>query len=86
VSGGGGQYGPNLTGGSEIRQFPSAADQVTFVAQGVDPGKGYGTGGIATDYGGGMPHFGTSNIQGKTYPGYLTLQEITQIVNYERSL
>ena len=86
VSGGGGQYGPNLTGGSEIRQFPSASDQVAFVAQGVDPGKGYGTGGIMTDYGGGMPHFGTSNIQGKTYPGYLTLQEITQIVDYERSL
>jgi mono/diheme cytochrome c family protein len=86
VPGGGGQFGPNLTNGSELRQFPSAADQVTFVAQGVDPGKGYGTGGIGTDYGGGMPHFGTSDIQGKTVPGYLTLQQITEIVDYERSL
>jgi mono/diheme cytochrome c family protein len=86
VAGGGGQYGPNLTGGSELRQFPAASDQVTFVAQGVAPGKGYGTGGIMTDYGGGMPHFGTSDIQGKTYPDYLTLQEITEIVAYERSL
>jgi mono/diheme cytochrome c family protein len=86
VEGGGGQFGPNITNGSELRQFPAMADQVTFVADGVAPGKGYGTGGIATDYGGGMPHFGTSDIQGKTEPGYLTLQEITQIVEYERSL
>jgi mono/diheme cytochrome c family protein len=74
--GGGGQYAPNITNGSELRQFPSAADQVTFVSQGVDPGKGYGTGGIMTDYGGGMPHFGT----------YLSPQEIKEIVDYERSL
>ena len=76
VSGGGGQYGPNLTNGSEIRQFPSEADQITFVTKGVDPGTGYGTGGIGTDYGGGMPHFGV----------YLSQQEITEIVDYERSL
>ena len=76
VPGGGGQYGPNLTNGSELRQFPNPADQVTFVTNGVDPGAGYGTGGIMTDYGGGMPHFG----------GYLSQQEITEIVDYERSL
>lgn len=76
VSGGGGAYGPNLTGGSEIRQFPALKDQVDFVTNGVDPGKGYGTGGIATDYGGGMPHFGA----------YLSPDEITKIVEYERSL
>ncbi len=74
--GGGGQYGPNLSNGSEKRQFPNAADQVTFVTKGVNPGAGYGMGGIGTDYGGGMPHFGN----------YLTQQEITDIVNYERSL
>lgn len=76
VSGGGGQYGPNLTGGDELRQFPAEKDQIDFVTKGVDPGKGYGTGGIATDYGGGMPHFG----------GYLSPQEIKEIVDYERSL
>jgi mono/diheme cytochrome c family protein len=76
VAGGGGQYGPNLTNGSERRQFPLESDQVTFVQQGVDPGQGYGTGGIATSFGGGMPHFG----------GYLTPQEIKEIVDYERSL
>jgi mono/diheme cytochrome c family protein len=74
--GGGGQYAPNITGGDELRQFPNEADQITFVTSGVDPGKGYGTGGIMTDYGGGMPHFG----------GYLTAQEIKEIVDYERSL
>jgi mono/diheme cytochrome c family protein len=76
VTGGGGQFGPNITNGSELRQFPNMADQVTFVTKGVDPGSGYGTGGIMSDYGGGMPHFG----------GYLTQQEITQIVEYERTL
>jgi mono/diheme cytochrome c family protein len=76
VSGGGGQYGPNLTNGSELRQFPNAADQINFVTNGVDPGAGYGTGGIATSFGGGMPHFG----------GYLSQDEIAAIVAYERSL
>jgi len=76
VPGGGGQYAPNITNGSETRQFPNAKDQVAFVTIGVDPGKGYGTGGIMTDYGGGMPHFGA----------YLTQQEIQQIVDYERGL
>jgi mono/diheme cytochrome c family protein len=74
--GGGGQYGPNITNGSEIRQFPVMQDQVDFVTNGVDPGKGYGTGGIMTNFGGGMPHFGA----------YLSPQEIGEIVAYERSL
>ena len=46
------------------------------VLTGVDPGKGYGTGGIMTDYGGGMPHFGA----------YLSQDEIKSIVDYERGL
>ena len=74
--GGGGQYGPNITNGSELRQFPATQDQVDFVTNGVDPGKGYGTGGIMTNFGGGMPHFGT----------YLTPQQIGEIVAYERTL
>jgi mono/diheme cytochrome c family protein len=76
VQGGGGQFGPNITNGSELRQFPNIKDQIDFVTNGVDPGKGYGTGGIMTDFGGGMPHFG----------GYLSQQEITEIVQYERGL
>jgi mono/diheme cytochrome c family protein len=74
--GGGGQFAPNLTGGSEIRQFPSMKDQIDFVTTGVDFGKGYGTGGIGQTAGGGMPHFGA----------YLNQDQITQIVQYERSL
>ena len=38
--------------------------------------SGYGTGGIMTDFGGGMPHFGA----------YLSQQEISEIVAYERTL
>ena len=76
ISGGGGAYGPNLTNGSETRQFPAVKDQIDFVTNSVDPGKGYGNGGIMTDYGGGMPHFGA----------YLSPEDITKIVNYERSL
>jgi mono/diheme cytochrome c family protein len=76
VQGGGGQYAPNITGGSEIRQFPDPADQVAFVSEGVDFGKPYGTGGIGQTAGGGMPHFGA----------YLSQDEIKSIVDYERGL
>jgi mono/diheme cytochrome c family protein len=74
--GGGGQFGPNITNGSEARQFPNPQDQSDFVTNGVDPGKGYGTGGIMSDFGGGMPHFGA----------YLSPAEINEIVAYERGL
>jgi len=75
-SGGGGGYGPNITNASEKRQFPDAKDQVTFVSGGVNPGQGYGQGGIAQLIGGGMPHFGA----------YLKQDEIAKIVAYERGL
>ena len=39
---GGGAIGPNLTGGSEGRQFPSETDQADFVHDGSDRGKRYG--------------------------------------------
>jgi mono/diheme cytochrome c family protein len=74
--GGGGQFAPNITGGVEIRQFPAIKDQIDFVTTGVDFGKGYGVGGIGQVGGGGMPHFGA----------YLSKQEITEIVDYERGL
>jgi mono/diheme cytochrome c family protein len=74
--GGGGQFAPNITNGSEIRQFPSLKDQITFITTGVTFGKGYGTGGIGQIGGGGMPHFGA----------YLSQDDIRAIVDYERSL
>jgi mono/diheme cytochrome c family protein len=88
---GGGAFGPNLTGGSETRQFLDPADQVTFILKGVEFGKPYGARGIGqmaplnrvdpeaigpSGPGGGMPFFGN----------LLTMDQIQAIVNYERGL
>jgi mono/diheme cytochrome c family protein len=73
---GGGAFGPNLTNGDTIRQFPNVADQVDFITNGSEIGKPYGVRGIGHPIGGGMPGFGTS----------LTEDQIKQIVDYERSL
>jgi mono/diheme cytochrome c family protein/cytochrome c553 len=73
---GGGAFGPNLTGGSEVRQFPGAAgpeNQHTFVSTGFLRDDQYGVRGIST---GRMPYF--SNI--------ITEQQIKDIIEYERSL
>ena len=87
----GGAYGPNLTGGDELRQFPNVADQIDYVTKGADYGKAYGTRGIgslapdpelvagtvgAAMQGGGMPFF----------ENMLTPAQITAVVNYERGL
>jgi mono/diheme cytochrome c family protein len=88
---GGGAYGPNLTGGDELRQFPNIADQVDYVSKGATYGKSYGTRGIgsmaadprldvetpgAAMQGGGMPKFDSM----------LTPDQIQAVVNYERGL
>jgi mono/diheme cytochrome c family protein len=88
---GGGAYGPNLTGGSETRQFPKISDQIDFVTKGAEYGKPYGDHGIgqmapanrvdseiigASAAGGGMPMFGSM----------LTPEQIQAVVNYERGL
>lgn len=73
---GGGAFGPNLTNGSEKRQFPARQDQIDFVSNGVEFGKPYGVRGIGSNAGGGMPHFGLM----------LTQDQIAAIVDYERSL
>ncbi|MDQ1403899.1 MAG: hypothetical protein QOG03_2215 [Actinomycetota bacterium] len=73
---GGGAFGPNLTNGDTIRQFPNIADQIDFITNGSETGKPYGVRGIGHPIGGGMPGFGTS----------LTPDQIKQIVEYERSL
>jgi mono/diheme cytochrome c family protein len=73
---GGGFYGPKLNSKSLKTQFPEAKAQVEFVKNGVDEGKAYGTGGVNHYAGGGMPYFGN----------LLTDEQITAIVEYERSL
>jgi mono/diheme cytochrome c family protein len=88
---GGGAFGPNLTDQDEIRQFPKASDQVTFVTVGAEYGKPYGSRGIGqlapavridpetvgtSGPGGGMPYFGQM----------LTPAQIEAVVTYERGL
>jgi mono/diheme cytochrome c family protein len=77
VMGGGGAFGPNLTGSVELRQFPELADglkkHIEFVTIGSDFQKQYGTQGIGS---GRMPGFGQ----------LLTPEQIELIVKYERSL
>jgi mono/diheme cytochrome c family protein len=88
---GGGAYGPNLTNGDELRQFPGITDQIDYVTKGATYGKSYGTRGIgsmapdprldvetpgAAQQGGGMPKFDEM----------LTPEQIQAVVTYERGL
>jgi mono/diheme cytochrome c family protein len=77
VPGGGGAFGPNLTNGVEMRQFPEAADglkkHTEFVTTGSDFQKQYGLQGIGS---GRMPGFGS----------ILTAEQIEKIIAYERGL
>ena len=77
VPGGGGAFGPNLTNGVEMRQFPEVADglkkHTEFVTTGSDFQKQYGLQGIGS---GRMPGFG----------GILSAEQIEKIVAYERGL
>ena len=70
---GGGALGPNLTGGSSVRQFPSADDMANFLKAGSELGKRYGEQGQGS---GRMPAFGQ----------IYTDEQIRQIVEYVRSL
>jgi len=70
---GGGAFGPSLTGGSTIRQFPNQEDMIAFISAGSEYGKRYGEQGQG---GGRMPGFG----------GMLTQDQITAIVEYVRGL
>jgi mono/diheme cytochrome c family protein len=73
---GSGAYGPNLRDGSTLLQFPGEAgeqQQFDWVAVGVPANNLYGQRGISS---GRMPHF--SRV--------LTEEQITAIVEYERSL
>ncbi|MBM3673477.1 MAG: cytochrome c [Actinobacteria bacterium] len=80
---GGGAFGPSLTGGSVLEQFPGEpADdpktpgyqkQYAWVGEGVENNKGYGVRGISS---GRMPHFGQ----------IFTQDQIDAVVTYERNL
>lgn len=70
---GGGAFGPNLTGGAPVRQFPDAQDHADFIATGSDRETAYGTRGIGS---GRMPGFARM----------LSEAQIRAIVEYERSL
>ena len=77
VMGGGGAFGPNLTNGVELRQFPplagGVAKHVEFVTTGSGFQKPYGSQGIGS---GRMPGFGQE----------LSARQIDEIVLYERGL
>lgn len=70
---GGGALGPNLTGGSTVRQFPEAEAHTEFITAGSENGKRYGQQGQGS---GRMPGFGQ----------LLTDEQIRAIVDYERGL
>ena len=84
---GGGAFGPNLTNGDTLRQFPDIKDQITFITTGSLFQKPYGVRGIGS---GRMPGFGRESDpdpKGKTTPlRLLTDDQIRAIAVYERSL
>jgi mono/diheme cytochrome c family protein len=69
----GGGFGPNLTGGSAVRQFPQKSDMVAFINGGSEFGKRYGEQGQGS---GRMPAFGAM----------LTESQVAAIVDYVRGL
>jgi mono/diheme cytochrome c family protein len=70
---GGGALGPNLTGGSSVRQFPQRTDMINFISGGSEYGKRYGEQGQGS---GRMPAFGAM----------LTESQVAAIVDYVRGL
>jgi hypothetical protein len=87
---GGGFLGPNLTGGSEVRQFPSFDQHVAFVTEGSQRGAAYGQGGLSG--GGMMPGFGFNpnaedeNARLSPEQFMYTAAQIEAVVEYERGL
>ncbi len=70
---GGGAFGPALTGGATLRQFPTQQLHEEWVAETAEFGKQYGVRGIAK---GVMPFFGRE----------LSPEQIKAVVEYERTL
>lgn len=73
---GGGAFGPNLTNGVTLRQFPDIDTMIELVTEGSEYGEPYGERGQGGDEGGGMPGFGR----------VLTKAQIRAIVEYERGM
>lgn len=92
---GGGWFGPNLTAGATVQQFPNEDDMVTFIQTGSGVGTRYG---VAGQGDGQMPGFGVrvdddlveidefGEEVSKNWPASLTEEQIRAIVAYERSL
>jgi len=84
---GGGAFGPNLTNGDTLRQFPDIKDQIDFITNGSLFQKPYGVRGIGS---GRMPGFGRESLpdaHGKTTSlRLLTDEQIRAIAEYERKL
>ncbi len=70
---GGGAFGPALTGGATLRQFPTVDSHVEWVAETAPIGSLYGVRGQSS---GRMPYFGEM----------LTAEQIDAVVAYERGL
>ncbi|MGQ0742905.1 MAG: c-type cytochrome [Acidimicrobiales bacterium] len=70
---GGGAFGPSLTGGATVRQFPTTESHVDWVAKTAAYGDLYGSRGVSE---GVMPYFEES----------LTPEQIEAVVSYEREL
>jgi mono/diheme cytochrome c family protein len=70
---GGGAFGPNLTGGSEVRQFPTVDENIDFIIAPPEAGKAYGAQGQSS---GRMPAFGS----------YYSEEQLRELVEYIRSL
>jgi mono/diheme cytochrome c family protein len=72
-TGGGGSLGPNLTGGSEVRQFDTVEDNVEFLRNPPEQGRAYGNQGQSS---GRMPAFGA----------YYTDEQLRALAEYIRGL
>lgn len=70
---GSGAWGPALTDGRSVVQFPDVEEQVTFIIKGTNLAEDYGINGIGRGW---MPGFGQ----------VLTEEDIRLIVAYERSM
>jgi mono/diheme cytochrome c family protein len=70
---GSGGFGPSLTGGRSVVQFPDATDHLEFIVNGSENGKAYGVNGLGRGW---MPGFGT----------VLSREDLMLIVTFERTL
>jgi cytochrome c553 len=79
----GGAYGPNLTGGAEVRQFPRIEDNIAFLAVGVEEGRRYGAQGQGNCC---MPGFGVGAGPLADTEGLYTDEQLRAVAEYIRSL